>query len=297
MIRDFYGDAALYGGESSDPKPMRKNRSMRGNAVAGLVVLGILPWLMFSLIVCLFTFVYDEFGAVVWALGICCIGISVLLTGLYAISRRLAHLTLGFLCLTGCIMGFLFGMLVHKSYMEQHSRLKNGARYHNVQPAELATSKADAVFLTFSVGSAIDTIHAVGFKKSDDTYCAAPILDGKEPDNTVQYWAVGVNCCLERGDFECDDAKDPKAHGGIVLSEDDDDIEHFKSAVDQVEEAHGLAAPKRALFLRWTTDPNKLMDELWASGHKAAGGGVILYLLVSIVVAFMLNHFLKLDRR
>merc|ERR1719428_2341758 len=153
--------------------------------------------------------------------------------------------------------------------MEEHSRLKNGSRYHNVQPAELATSHADAVFLSFSVGSAIDTVHAVGFKKSDNTYCAAPILDGTEADNQVQYWAVG----------------------------DDDDMDHFKSALFQVEKAHGLAAPKTALFLRWTSDPNKLMDELWASGNQVAGGAVVVYLLVSIVFAYVLNHFLKLERR
>lgn len=294
--QDFHGDAPLYGGERSDPKAMRKPKSMRGNALAGLVVLGTLPWLMFSLVVCLFTFVYDEFGAMVWALVICCMSVSVLLAGLYVISRRLAHLTLGSLCFTGCIMGVLFGMLVHKSYMEEHNRLKNGARYHNVQPAELATSKADAVYLSFSIGSAIDTVHAVGLKKSDDTYCAAPILDGTEADDKVQYWAVGVNCCLERGDFECDDTKDPKTRGGIVVSEDNEDMEHFKSAVDEVEAVHPLVASKTALFLRWTRDPNKLMDELWASGSKAAGSGVILYLLISIVLAFVLNHFLKLDR-
>jgi len=297
MIQDFYGDAALYGGDSSDPKPMRKTKSLRGNAVAGVVILGTLPWLMFSLIVCLFTFVYAEFGTVVWALVICSVGISVLLAGLYTMSRRLFHLTLGFLCLIGCILGFLVGMLIHESYMEEHSRLQKGSRYHNVQPAELATSHADAVFLSFSVGSAIDTVHAVGFKKSDNTYCAAPILDGTEADNQVQYWAVGVDCCLERGDFECDDAKDPKARGGVVLLEDDDDMDHFKSALFQVEKAHGLAAPKTALFLRWTSDPNKLMDELWASGNQVAGGAVVVYLLVSIVFAYVLNHFLKLERR
>lgn len=293
MIQDM-GDAKMYGGE---PGPMRKGGNMRGNAAAGLAVLATLPWLMFSLIVCLFAFLYDEFAPVVWALVMCCVGLALLLSGLYMVSRRLAHLALGFLCLSACVIGLLLGVLVHESYMGEHSRLQRGARYSNVQPAELATSHADAVFLSFSIGSAIDTTRAVGFKQSDDVYCAAPILDGTEADSNVQYWAVGVNCCLERGDFECDDAKNPKAHGGIVLSEDDEDMEHYKSAIDEVEEAHGLVAPKTALFLRWTFDPNKVMNELWSSGVQMVALGVAFYLLLSIVIAFALNRFVKLDRR
>jgi len=293
MVHDT-GDARMYGGE---PGPMKKGRNMRGNAAAGVAVLATLPWLMFSLIVCLFSFVYVEFAPVVWALVACCLGLAVLLAGLYFFSRRLAHLALGFLCVTGCTAGLLVGMIIHESYMGEHSRLERGARYHNVQPAELATSHADAVFVGFSVGSAIDTTHAVGFKISEETYCAAPILDGTEADNTVQYWAVGVGCCLERGDFECDDAKDPQARGGIVLSEDDEDMDHYKAAVAEVDETHGLESPKTALFLRWTTDPNKVINDLWSSGVKMIALSVGLYLVVSIVVAIALDHFVKLDRR
>lgn len=293
MVHDI-GDARMYGG---DPGPMKKGRNMRGNAAAGVAVLATLPWLMFSLIVCLFSFVYVEFAPVVWALVMCCLGLAMLLAGLYFVSRRLAHLALGFLCVTGCTAGILVGMIVHESYMGEHSRLKRGSQYHNVQPAELATSHADAVFIGFSVGSAIDTMHAVGFKISDHTYCAAPILDGTEADNKVQYWAVGVDCCLERGDFECDDAKDPKAHGGIVLSEDEEDMEHYHAAVAEVDETHNLAAPKTALFLRWTADPNKVINDLWSSGVKTIALAVVGYLLGSIVIAIALDHLVKLDRR
>jgi len=292
MIRDINGDAKVYAGQ---PEPMRKKKV--SSAAAGLAVLATLPWLMFSLVTCLFGFVYGEFAPMVWALVVCCLGLSILLSGLYFISKRVAHLVLGVFCLVGCSSGVLFGLFVDGEYMQEHGRLQHGAKYHNVQPAEPAPAHADAVVLSFSVGSAIDTMHAVGFKKSDDTYCAAPILDGTEADSEVQYWAVGVNCCLERGDFECDDAKQPNAHGGIVLSEDHEDMEHFKEAVRQVEEAHGLAAPKGALFLRWVVDPNKIGNALWSSGVTAIALGAFFYLLVSIVVAFTLNHFLKLDRR
>ena len=36
-------------------------------------------------------------------------------------------------------------------------------------------------------------------------YCVAPILD---PSSTtrVEFWAVGMDCCAERGDFQCGDA-------------------------------------------------------------------------------------------
>lgn len=294
MVQDINGDARVYHGE---PGPMRKGRNMRSSAAAGLAVLVMLPWLMFSLVTCLFAFVYQEFSAIVWALVVSCLGLSTLLSGVYLVSRRVAYLALGVLSFCGCILGVAFGLHVYSEYMQAYVRLQNGASYHNVQPAEPATSHADAAVLTFSVGSAIDTLHAVGFKKSDDVYCAAPILDGTEAGNAVQYWAVGVNCCLERGDFECDDAKNPNAHGGIVYDEDNEDIPHFKEAVLQAEEAHGLRTPPGALFIRWIASPSKIRDQLWSLGLSLIVVGVFCYLFISMVIAFTLNHFVKLDRR
>lgn len=291
---DIYGDAKVYAGE---PGPMRKGRNGRNSAAAGLAVLVTLPFLMFSLVTCLFSFVFDEFGPVVWALVVSCVGVSLLLGGLYFFSGRAAHLALGVLCCFACAWGVAFGLHVHSNYMQEYNRLENGAKYHNVQPAELATAHADAAVLSFSKGSAVDTMHAVGFKKSEDTYCAAPILDGTEAGNDVQYWAVGVNCCLERGDFECYDAKEPSAHGGIVFDEDHEDLKHLKEAVHQVEEVHGLVAPKGAILLKWVADWRKIMEKLWSDGVSMITFGIALYLLASLVIVFTLNHFVKLDRR
>merc|ERR1719446_1248216 len=137
---------------------MRKGKSLRSSAAAGLAVLITLPWLKFCLVTCLFTFIYQEYAPIVWALVMCCLGLAILLAGLYFFSRRLAHLALGFLCVTGCTAGLLVGMIIHESYMGEHSRLQRGARYHNVQPAELAVAHADAVYVGFSVGSALDTM-------------------------------------------------------------------------------------------------------------------------------------------
>jgi len=285
------GDARLYGGE---PGPMRKGKSLRSSAAAGLAVLITLPWLKFCLVTCLFTFIYQEYAPIVWALVMSCLGLAVLLAGLYFFSRRIAHLALGVLCLFGCFFGLLVGVFIDSAYMQEHSRLENGAKYHNVQPGEAATAHADAASLSFSVGSGIDTLHAAGFKKTDDTYCAAPILDGTEVDNTVQYWAVGVNCCLERGDFECDDANRPDARGGVVLPKDDENMGHYKQAVRLVEDAHGLAAAKEALFLRWVIDPSKIKDELWSFGVNTVLLTAFAHLLFSIVVALILNHFVTL---
>ena len=50
--------------------------------------------------------------------------------------------------------------------------------------------------------------------KDGSTYCVALIVDAAT--SSVQFWAAGVNCC-SRGNFECDDAWDEKAHAGLVL--------------------------------------------------------------------------------
>lgn len=46
------------------------------------------------------------------------------------------------------------------------------------------------------------------------TYCVAPIVDAAT--SSVQFFAAGIDCC-SRGNFECDDAWDEKAHAGLVL--------------------------------------------------------------------------------
>lgn len=278
-----------YGSAPGRPKSSRR----QSNLAAGLALLAFLPWLMFSLVVCLFAFVFEDFAPMVWALVLSCIALSVLLGGLYVISRRLAHLALGTLCLTACCSGVLLGLYVQESFFSEHSRLERGAKYHNVQPAEPATSHSDAAVITFSAGSQIDTPHAVGYKKSvDEVYCVAPILDGTETGTTVEYWAIGKNCCLERGDFECHDARNPNARGGIAYDNTMADQADYSQAVQEVEAAFGLSSAKGAMFIRWVLDPLTVADELWSTGIYLIVGAASIYLVACIIVTILLKPLL-----
>lgn len=292
-------DPLMNGGEVQ-PRAMRKPGKHHGHNYWPVVMLPLvmLPWLMFTLVSCLFAFVSEAFPMMVWALTICCISLSCLLMSIFRISGHKGHLVLGGACAIACFNGIVLGMYCEEAYISENFRVEDGAKYHNVEPSEPATSHSDAATLTFSVGTAIDTTRAVGYKTSEDTYCVAPILDGSGSDSgKVEYWAVGVNCCQSRGDFECDDSLIIGTRSCIVISQDDSDSEHYGSAIHVAEAAHSLTSASGALLVRWVADPQAFQSQLWSSGVQLITAASMLYLIVSIAAAFMAGSIVKLDRR
>jgi len=51
-------------------------------------------------------------------------------------------------------------------------------------------------------------------------FCIAPIVDDvMTMQDTVSFWAVGVDCCGMRSDFTCGDSAQPTAHDAVVQLE------------------------------------------------------------------------------
>merc|ERR1719330_921612 len=116
-----------------------------------------------------------------------------------------------------------FWSVMHPSYEAEHL-----ATYSNVDPSsqKLWSGEAsptrgrrfqDAGKIYFRHEAVVDVNRSASFKLSD-YYCVAPIVNPKcQGSCGMDFWAVGLNCCSERGGFRCGEYWNPKAKSGLRM--------------------------------------------------------------------------------
>lgn len=199
-----------------------------------------------------------------------------------------SEVILGILVLTAILISLSVSVYaVAKSLLEYH-RLSQGASYFNVLPSESAMSKNDATTLSFTNSSLVDVTRTFGFTdaraSTPVTYCVAPISDGFLYQNRVQYWAAGLDCCEARSNFACYDKKSTGAHGALVLEDEMQALDGFRSAIDGAQGQYGLTTGDNYLLLKWVEDPVGYRDSLWKNTATLflIFGGV--YLVISSMI-------------
>lgn len=256
-----------------------------------LALIAVLPTSMLILEMCMFAFFAQDYGTVVASLTLSLLVISTFIVWQHFISHRIAHLLLGSLCLIGCGLGVVTGMHVEVNYTRLHSLLHHGgSRYYNVDPSEPALNHADAVVIGFSKGSAVDTTRATGMLLEEKAFCVAPVFNGREKGSTVEYWAVGTDCCLDRGDFRCDDAANPTARSGVVVSEEFTPMEFYQQALRKAEGLYGLTSAPGALFLRWISDPDALQQKLGSQAATFMGIFTMVFFMLCLLFTLVLHN-------
>jgi len=262
-----------------------------------LATMMFLPWMVFTLVECLFTFTYEDFPGIVWALVITCGLLSLLFIVLGRAGRRHSQLALGFLCFSAVVLAVAVGQVTYDTYMREYFRLDSGATYEGVSPAEPSSQHADASVITFEEGSFVDAQRSLGYMRNGVSYCVAPIAT-QSFSASPQYWAVGEDCCETRGEFWCDDARHPTAHGGIVVpgAAGAEPGPYFATAVRMAHEVYSLDAAAESaatpLFLVWSNDAAHHKDDLWISAVTFMLVGSLLHLAASILSAQLLTRAL-----
>eukprot|EP00928_Gymnodinium_smaydae_P088135 TRINITY_DN72278_c0_g1_i1.p1 TRINITY_DN72278_c0_g1~~TRINITY_DN72278_c0_g1_i1.p1 ORF type:complete len:333 (-),score=70.14 TRINITY_DN72278_c0_g1_i1:59-1057(-) len=158
-----------------------------------------------------------------------------------------------------------------------------GRAYEGVSAAAPASAYADGGILGFRNDTLLDTSRALGLLSNDGrTYCVAPLLSSKAPgaatgagpagaQPTVQFWAVGIDCCGRRGDFTCDSAGEPGVRQALVVHDGEDNVasqilaprthyDEYLRATSAAASLHGLQAAKPSVLVRWTADPRALLE-------------------------------------
>jgi len=117
----------------------------------------------------------------------------------------------------------------------------------------------------------------------------------------IEFWAVGLDCCDSRGNFNCDGGQDKSAHAGAIVKEKIHGEtpayrSHYHKAIAMSAAVRGVADPEQehVVFIRWGKDPKALQQE-WNS--KAQGilvftgiAGLLSVLLVGLCCHAVLRN-------
>lgn len=270
-----------------------------------LVALIFLPWMMFTLILCLFCFAYRHFSLVVWSVVLTFLVFWVYLYYSDTSRRRARPLPkprvfLGLVCLLALLISTVLGFYLFETKLLGYWNIQESRMYTNVLPSQAAVAHADAGIVTFAMGTRVDTARGASFK-AGHKYCAAPIVrSGLRQDAIVQYWAVGLDCCTPRSGFECDDALNIEARAGIAVVNTSslpamlsaflpNEWDLYKQAVDQAVGTYGILSTANPVFFRWLNKPLEVQDEVWDTTVWFTAKAICAYLLISILIAFALQ--------
>mmetsp|Transcript_33772 Transcript_33772/g.73922 ORF Transcript_33772/g.73922 Transcript_33772/m.73922 type:complete len:326 (-) Transcript_33772:82-1059(-) len=174
------------------------------------------------------------------------------------------------------VFAALVGTTNYQTNYAPYAGAKAGRGYSQVVASAKASAHADGGVISFANDTVLDGSRAFGFWSHGHTYCVAPILSRVEMVSSrsaapmVQFWAVGLDCCSKWGDFECDDAGNRTAHGGLVLHDSGEVTTstifarsahrlEFLRAVKAASAVHELPTAAAPVLLRWTSDPDSLL--------------------------------------
>jgi hypothetical protein len=255
------------------------------------LVLTLLPWFEFSMLSFVILFTYNKYPLFVWfaILLLAVLSISYVGIGLF-LQRRGGrfYVVLGMLCLMATAFAVVIGFYTYFEFMVNYIADEERHIYVDVRPDEEALSHTDAGRLIFSEDAALNVEHAVGYLEDGTTYCVVPVA-GETPLGTVQFWAVGQDCCKERKTFKCDDAEHDGTRTGVVLLRESSPfssnlIDQFQKAVAEAEGAYGIQSAADAIFVRWIAEPNALAASYWNCSVGILLVACVLYLLLSLVL-------------
>lgn len=154
--------------------------------------------------------------------------------------------------------GAVTGIYTHEAYIGPFAKIVQGREYHDVVASSPAAAYADAGKIMFAESSVVDTSRSVGYRDRR-TFCVAPVVDsGNAQMRTIHFWAVGLDCCNARGDFECGAADVYGSRGGVRVSSEgwlDNPYEDFKEAIIQAGAVYDLHIDGDPIMVRWVEDP------------------------------------------
>jgi len=216
---------------------------------------------------------------------------------------------LGVLLLEATVLGLLVGFSCYFGNLVYFYRYQDMRAYSNVGASQSANNFHDGSMLLFTEDTRLDPLRSVGFASqwTGQTYCAAPIVDSTmSNENDIFYWAIGENCCLPRGSFECDDAFDALTRSALIILEPEDIVRpymrwavsgstypRYERAIRLQEAAYFTKAARQLKLVRWSRDPVALKNAYY---HDAVSSciwqSVLVFLLLAAQAAWFTTSFI-----
>jgi len=251
---------------------------LRLNIVAMLLSL-FLPWLLFCLVYCLFSFDihYKSPSSCYIGSGVALFVVAVFgaLAAAVVRARRAGDYSQEptwyvFLFFTSVLAWALaIGVGSHNfwSNTQPFFDVQNLNSYAGVDPSrQRGQQMMDIGRAQFVRGTHLDLSKAMGFHNLN-TYCVVPITSGDAPLATYDFWAVGVNCCAsDSADFRCGEYANPHASAGLRLMRDEQRA-FFRLAVQQAESIYSIKAT-HPLFFTWMQDTDAEANQYLEEGNR-----------------------------
>lgn len=193
--------------------------------------------------------------------------------------QRTWILIMGFLCMFMIMVGLIWGFFMYYRHLVYYQKYQEMRSYSNVGGSQTTQQFNDGSMFLFTQDTRLDVMRSVGFRSrwTGQTYCVAPVVDSTmTAANPINFWAVGPNCCLARGEFACGDAADSQTMSALVVLEPEDVVRPFMkwavagsvypryiNALHLQESAFATRASKNIKLLYWVKDPIAKMDSFY----------------------------------
>mmetsp|Transcript_1873 Transcript_1873/g.4178 ORF Transcript_1873/g.4178 Transcript_1873/m.4178 type:complete len:306 (+) Transcript_1873:74-991(+) len=246
-------------------------------------------------------------ATILTALCILISGLVVLVAFLRCRNRRPARpwIVAAVLLIAAVVSGFAEGDQKWYKHTASYFLYGSMASYVNVDPgADQGQTFMDAGTIYFKDGSFVLGTKSLAFRNGK-TYCVAPILHDTPPTNqsgsqvgrsaptrsgTVDFWAVGTDCCGRGGTFTCDDAESGLARSGLRLL-DDSARSMYLLAVQEWSAGTGIPV-RHPVFFHWVKDPLAVTERIYSEVWQDYELYCIVFFLCSGVAAFAMHRFL-----
>mmetsp|Transcript_16261 Transcript_16261/g.37512 ORF Transcript_16261/g.37512 Transcript_16261/m.37512 type:complete len:725 (+) Transcript_16261:141-2315(+) len=167
-------------------------------------------------------------------------------------------------------VGTYFGWSNYVNNAQYHCGVSQRQQYTGVRPDADAAEYRDAGVLYFE-GKASLGSQVLGYLRRGVTYCVAPVLASDENRSSrVDFWAVGMDCCHGRSDFQCYPSGDHNATSGVVLKNSSSRVpllqprtlqEEYYTAVKAASAAYNYNTSTEPILLHWGSDVDALQHE------------------------------------
>merc|ERR1740130_1381038 len=180
-------------------------------------------------------------------------------------------------------MGSVVGLYANDCCIQEYWTAHQLEARTNVLPSSPAAAYSNSGMINFATEARIDTSKAVGLR-DNSVYCVAPIASDSLNTNTVQFWAIGTDCCRARGSFTCDDAWNPEARSGLVVHKStsifpmmaEDTHAKYMKAIGLAEATYAIVSAEEPVFVRWVADPAQVTSNMWRTGFGVLLAAIII---------------------
>jgi len=249
-----------------------------------LLDLGLLvavPWVSFFTVVLVFLFISHMLPictlvfARLFALG--CVAVIVL--GILV--RHQLFTAIGTLTFVAVIAAPFVGAYLQNEYLDYYHSISGGIRFTRVHPGSSPTLTSGAGMLQFIPGTITDDYRTIGFVDGGHIYCVAPVLEQLTDGypQTVNYWAVGVDCCHQRQHFDCGASQDPHVLTTVLAPPQ----ENYQRAVDEAKSVYNISSPKESQLMTFVGSVEQVQSEIWSEAVNVVIIACAVHLGVSLL--------------